>query len=579
MELGLDSPSTLKDLEKKLSSSPDMAKLVAMLPFFRLKGKPYTLQDHYFFRPMFRLDLPRRCIYKCGRQVGKSSNMSASKLVKTLCIPHFNVLFVCPRFEQIKRISNDNIRALIRSSPVQNLFVQSAGKDQNVLQRTFRNGSTHYYSFAFMDADRVRGLAVNELELDEIQDIRWEFVPIIAQTLAGSPRWKNQLYTGTPKTLDNTIEHLWRDSSMGEWATKCAVCGHWNIACSEHDLMGMIGKEGLQCAKCCKGLNPRTGGWIFPFPERNADFVGYHVPQPIHPYHCEYPKNWQDLLHNQKRYPVSKFFNECLGESYDSAAKLMTLKDLRRISTGKTNTLKEALQLFRGYQLRTLGIDWGGGGDESESYTAIALAGVRPAHDLVEILYATKLHKGLDPAQETQLILDLVTKFQPEFIAHDYGGAGNVREIMMIQAGVPAARVVPYTYSVTAHKEVIFYKPPVHGSRKTYMIDKPRSLVTLCSMMRAGKIKLPAWSEKAEDNMFLDFLNLGQEVQERPRGSDVVLVTKVPDSCDDICHAVNYAASCIWYSQGRYPDLAEALQIKLSDKDISSIAPRLPEWQ
>ena len=575
-----DIPSALEQVRDRILKSPDTSKLMAALPLFRVKGKPFTLDDHFFFKPLFRIDFPRRGVYKCARQVGKTQNMSASKLARSLVIPYYNILFVCPRFEQIKRISNNYVKPLVFSSPVRDLLIDTKLiRDQSVLQRTFRNGSTHVYSFAFLDAERIRSVAANEIAIDEVQDIIWDHIPVIAETLSGSKRWRQQLFTGTPKTLDNTIEKLWRQSSMGEWVIKCTACNHWNIACVEHDLLKMIGKTTVCCAKCGRPIEPREGGWAFPFEERNSTFVGYHIPQIVHPYHYETEDNWRELLFKMRTYPESRFYNECLGESFDSATRLMTMQALRQISTDNPNDIKTAALRAKNCNFVTIGIDWGGGGSESKSHTVVCLCGVRPGMDTVDVLYAIRLKQAMTPQEEVIYITNLITQFNPDLIAHDYGGAGNLREVMMIQAGVPEKRIVPYTYSVTAKRQIIYFNPGVAGTRSSYTIDKPRSLVTLCAMMRAGKVTLPRWPGDTDDNPFLDFLNLSEEVQERARGSDAVIVSKAPESTDDTCHALNYAASCIWYHQQRYPDLAEALQIKLSQEDINAISPRAPEWQ
>lgn len=573
----------LAEVTGRIIDTQDSAKLLAALPLFRVKGQPYSINDHFFFKPLFRIDFPRRGVYKCARQVGKTQNMAASKLTRSVAIPHYNILFVCPRFEQIKRISNNYVKPLIQSSPARSVLIDTqVSRDQSILQRTFKNGSIHYYSFAFLDAERIRSISCNDIAMDEVQDIIWDFIPVIAETLSGSPRWRQQLYTGTPKTMDNTIEKLWRSSSMGEWAVQCEGCNHWNIAGAEYDLLKMIGKKGVICVRCGKLLQPRHGGWVFPFSGKAPDFVGYHIPQVVHPYHYEYGdgSNWKDLLYKMSTYPQSKFWNECLGESFDSATKLISMTDLTQISLSQhPNSMQHGLLRAKRMNFLAVGIDWTGGGVESKSYTALVVAGVRPGQDTVEVVYATRFKQAMSPNEETVLVLDIIKRFQPDLIAHDYGGAGNLREVMMVQAGVPQKRIVPYTYSMTANKQVIYFNPGGHGTRSSYTIDKPRSLVTLCAMMRAKKVLLPSWGgEGFEENPFLDFFNLGEEVQERPRGSDVILVTKSAESSDDVCHALNYAASSIWYHQQRYPDLAEAMQIKLTQEEINSIAPKVPEW-
>lgn len=541
-----------------------------------LKGKPFTLRDHYTFEPMFSRILPRRTVYKCCRQVGKSNNASASRFLRNLLINYYNILMVCPRFEQIKRISNMYMKPLIFDSPFQELFLDDH-VEQSILQRSFANGSMQFYSFAFLDAERIRSVSCNEIWLDEVQDIVWDFIPVIAETMSGSKRWRQQLYTGTPKTFENTIEKLWQESSMAEWVTKCDHCPKWNIACLDEDILQMIGEKTVVCASCGKPLNPRAGQWVHRFPDRRPRFAGYHISQITHPTHYESEENWMELIYKMNTYPKAKFYNECLGESWDSATRLMTQKILQDISVDEnTNELEQAIAKAKTYPLVAMGIDWGGGGDESESYTAIALAGLSPNGEAIETFYVTRLNRNYMPDQEVASVLNMIKMFNPQLIAHDYGGAGYLRETALIQAGIPANKIVPYTYVFSASKNVITYNAAKSGNRSSYSIDKPRSLLILCTMMKAKKVLIPNFANTKD--LLTDFLNLVEDRQERARGSDVYIVTKVPGTSDDLVHAMNYACSCIWYSRQKYPDIAEAMHIKLSQDEMNKISPAKPRW-
>ena len=139
------------------------------------------------------------------------------------------------------------------------------------------------------------------------------FLPIIHETISASKSYGLIAYAGTPKSLDNTIEKLWLDSSMSEWVIKCphAGCGKWNIPALEHDLVKMIGPAhdgisekcpGVVCAVCQKPMNPRpysqggTGRWVHRHPEKRWSFAGYHVPQIIMPMHYADQEKWQKLI-------------------------------------------------------------------------------------------------------------------------------------------------------------------------------------------------------------------------------------------------------------------------------------------
>jgi len=814
----------------RASGIPSLCPALWML---RIKGKPYTLKNHFMFEPMFRLDLPRRTLFKSSRQVGKSQNLCGSRLLKSVTMPYYNILFVSPRFEQVKRLSNQVMRPLIEDAVAKPVFLDDIS-EQSILERSFATRSIQHYSFAFMDCERIRGISTQENVIDEsctdsevktynldcstatiikklseikpgdlvesfnsggeivpsivekawcagerecfrisledgsyiegtidhhiptsrgymrveeviehvygterddrgsvrggsdtvdlgnitrgrlcgyseeiqgkphheaegiclgevsnvvrvqskrtvddrewwlrgllgvvehispsdlclftsdtapeqpsdgytdavdrthaddvwtaggqyghlkpsrivkiehigvhkvydltvagtnafvannvavhnCQDINWDFLPVISETLSGSERWRNQLYTGTPKTFENTIEKLWQESSMAEWGTKCS-CGNWNIAGLGQDLIKMIGKKTCICAKCGKKIYPETGMWIHSNPDMRPTFAGYHVCQIVHPYQYNNPANWAELLYKMRVYPIAKFYNECLGETWDSSSRLMTMTALVAIASEYHNSLTAALSRMKYYSHITMGIDWGGGGDASGSFTAIVIAGLRSGTDVIEVIYARKTPTYTTPADETKIILELIKLFNPILVAHDYGGAGAIRETLLLQTGYPLAKIVPYTYVFAPTQQVIRYVKAEKGYRSSYNIDKPRSLRVLCAMMKAGKIRLPSWDTSrycpvTGETLFEDFLNILEDRHERDKGPDILLVTKVAAKSDDTVHALNYAASCIWYMQQRYPDISEAMEISIMQEELNKISPTTPEWQ
>jgi len=474
------------------------------------------------------------------------------------------------------------MKPLIQESPLRD-SITSVDGDNNMLLRTFFNGSAHFFSYAFLSAERIRGISTAAVVVDEIQDMNFDFLPVIEETMSGHVEHNSLAFTGTPKSLDNTIEALWQDSSMAEQAIKCEACNYWNIASVAQDLLKMIGKNTCICASCGKPLNCYSAVYIHAVPDRRPDFSGYHASQVTHPYHCTYPHKWKTLLHKMENYPDVKFKNECLGESCDNATRLITINDLvGATAPERTNTVRSALQKRPLLTTVAMGVDWGGGGDTSSSYTAVAIVGSRPGSDSVETIYLEKFNRSMSVEEEVANILALYKKFNPQFLAHDYGGAGAIREAMLLQAGVSPNKIIPYSYVMAPSKSVIRYVKSQEGYRKSYNMDKPRSLAILCTMIKAKKIILPEWETSKE--CLGDFLNLVEDYQERPRGSSVFIISKIAGRPDDICHALNYAASCIWYSQQRYPDMVKAFNIEALQKkkqeimDQNDIDPENPDW-
>lgn len=575
-----------KQLKDKLGSVDNLDSLIPVLFLLSLNGSVFNLKDHFQFEPIFNLQRSKYLTIMCARQVGKSYSIVARNILLSWLIRNYKTLFVLPRFEQTKRLSNDIAKVFIQESPFRHLFVDKTC-EQNALKRDYLTKSIQYFQYAFLDADRIRGLSgIYEIVVDECQDLNWDFIPVITETTSAVKKWGFHTYSGTPKTLDNTLTALWEDSSQAEWAVKCTGCGKWNIASLEEDLLGMIGKETCVCADCRKPLNCAEGHFVHGIPERRRYYAGYHVSQIVHPIHYTNPEKWVDILHKQKNYSEAKFKNEVLGTPWDSAQKLISVTDLKKACSddgADVNNVKVAARKARNMAFRVMGIDWGGGGEENTSYTAITIAGVYPGQTVVEVIYATKLNPALSSWDQVSLIIDLFKQFNPMKVAHDYGGAGVDKETILIQAGLPFNKIVPYTYVASSKQPIIAYNPPIKGYRDSYSLDKTRSIVVLAHMIKALKVKFPVWDSmvnvdhgSGEISLLEDFTYINLERIERPRGGDIMQITKSPKKSDDFVHSVNYACSAIWHDYFRnYPNIAEAEKLKMTDDQIGDSDPSM----
>lgn len=187
----------LQAFERYLRQSkiPSLTPLLPLL--LQLKGKPYTLDNHFPFEPFFRTRLPRVTLLKTGRQVSKSTSLAAQGVIFANAIPYFATLYVTPLFEMVRRFSHQYVREFIERSPVKRLFVGQKTLN-SVLQRSFLNGSTMFFSYALLDAERTRGIPADKNVIDEVQDMQFDLLPIIHETLSGSS-WAVRQYAGTPR--------------------------------------------------------------------------------------------------------------------------------------------------------------------------------------------------------------------------------------------------------------------------------------------------------------------------------------------------------------------------------------------
>src|SRR5437667_2209075 len=159
--------SALMEKIQGLMSQGGEGNFAPFLPLFlRLKGKPYGLDDHFPFEPFFDLDVPPETVLKTGRQCGKSNALAAKGLLICATVPHFSVLYITPLFEQIRRFSTQYLRPFIETSPLRSAWV-GPDTENSVLQRSFCNFSRIFCSYAFTDAERIRGIPSELIGIDE----------------------------------------------------------------------------------------------------------------------------------------------------------------------------------------------------------------------------------------------------------------------------------------------------------------------------------------------------------------------------------------------------------------------------
>lgn len=553
--------------------------LSCFLPYLRIDGKPMTLKKHFQLAPLYNLQFPRQFLLKCGRQVGKSYGIASQGTLQSNFIPMFKSLYIQPRFDQIKYFSNIVMKPFIQRSFLRDFFVDSSCED-SVLMRTFKNESRVHYSYCFTDADRVRGISgIDKCGLDEIQDINSDFIPVIGETMSASDYMIFQ-YTGTPKTTDNTLNVFWEDSSMAEWVIPCQSCRKLNVPSVSQDLINMIGDKGMKCASktCGKTLDARNGWYEHARPAIRNEFAGYHISQVIHPLHYTSPFKWKILLKKMKEYPKARFWNEVLGEACDEASKLLTPADIKEASSkDRINEYKAAANLARSYESIVLGIDWTGGGMLGNSTTVIAVCGIKPGTDRVDILYIERLGIGMSVPQEVGYVLKMANDFSASYIAHDYTGAGQLREVFLTQAGYPSDQILGYSLHTSTNKEIVTYHKPTAGQRESWTLDKPRSLLVLVNMIKGGKVQFPEFESSYD--VTSDFLALQEEVKDIPKGGIAYLITKAPKRTDDAAFAVDFACSSIWHIRGKYPTVADAERFQLNQQVIRVANPAEVNWE
>jgi hypothetical protein len=569
---------------RKLALAGGIQTLETLLPVaLALNGKPYHLKNYYPFSPVFDVTMPSRLVLKTGRQVSKTTTIAAHGVLLANSAPNFRTLYVTPLYEQIRRFSNNYVRPFIEQSPIRSLW-SGTSTENSVLQRSFKNNSKMIFSFALLDAERVRGVAADKVAIDEVQNIDPGHLPIIIETLSASD-WDIMQYTGTARTMDNPIEGLWSKSSQAEWFIKCHSCNTWNIPSIEYHVDAMIGPmhdfisekiPAVVCHKCRKPINPRpvsqggAGRWYHRYEDRRNSVAGYHVPQIILPLHYARHDKWAELTRKRAGFANTSqhtFYNEVLGESVDAGQKLVTETDLKKACrlpwrNDVRNPNPAILKQLQRYRYRILAADWSGGGEELVSLTTLALLGLDPT-GRIDCLWGKRLIMSIDHLKEALECMHWLKRFGCHIFAHDYTGAGVIRETVLVQAGFDLGNVMAIQYTPPASRSLIKAVPPtIQHNRSYYRLDKTRSLLYTFQAIKSGLLQFFEYDNEDRDNPGLmgDFLALVEEKIATARAGDMYRITKSTTSTDDFAHSVNIGCAAIWHLNG-WPDFAHAAQV------------------
>jgi hypothetical protein len=549
---------------------------------FSLKGQPFTLRDHFLFEPMFTTELTNRTVWKTGRQVSKSTSAAILCIVQSGTMPFFNQLYITPLFETTRRFSSTYVQPFIDQSPIRNLLVDG-NCTKSVLQRSFKNSSILFFSYAQNDATRLRGYNVDRLAVDEAQDVDPAIMDVALQCASGS-KWDIAAYTGTSKTTDTLLEAHWLASSQAEWHIWCHHCGYENIPSMAFDLDRMIGprnirrevseeEPGVVCAKCQKPIFPRTGRWVHHVPENRLICPGYHVPQIVLPLHYASPAKWRTILTRREGAPHA-FWNEVCGESYDIGAKLISKTELIKACEAGNweNSLQTAEDRKNSYILKVVSVDWGGGGETEISRTVMAVMGMRP-DGTIDVLHAVRFEVANDYPHEVAGIFRAMRRFGATHLVHDFGGQGAVREHIMTTAGLPLQQIVPVAYVGTLNAGIMRFVPenPDLGTRSYHQLHKARAFLQTCELIRRQRIRFFKYDfiDSDRPGLINDFLSLVEHTIEGASGRSSYSIRRsaTKDAKDDFANAVNIGACALFEMSGSWPDLADITDITV-DPDI-----------
>lgn len=465
----------------------------------------------------------RRVLLMCARQVEKSTLLGNISLSYSCIVPGYRTLYVSPSATQTKTFSADRIKEPLETSIVLRQFTTKM-LSQNILEKQFVNRSKITLRYAFLNADRCRGIPAWGLLLDEIQDILNDNIPVIEACQNHAPKhWRRNIYSGTPKSLDNTIETYWSSmSTMNEWVVPCEGCKMWNILGEKN-----IGKKGIICEKCGKDIlaqHPKAQ-WAAQrqFDDVKVPFEGYRISQLMVPW-----VDWNEILISYEKSGRDKFYNEVLGISYDSGMRPLTRAqvraccnpDMSMMNLGMYKQLSAAQPIFAG-------IDWGTG---EHSYTVLTLSTY-----INRKFRAFYMHRFIgeetEPDRQMDLIIELLRYFNVALIGTDYGGGFYPNDKLVRVFG--PQKVWKYQY---ASNPKVPYK--WNPQLKRYILHRTEVMSQIFNAIkRRRECEFPKW-EEFETPYAQDMLNIFSETNKQIR---MIQYKHAVDKPDDAFHSFLYS--------------------------------------
>ena len=356
-----------------------------------------------------------------------STTCACMMLANSVIRDHFRTLYVSPLREQTSRFSNTRLSKIIHYSPLVRKNYVDPTMPNNVLLQILKNGSEMALSYAWDDPDRVRGITADHEFVDEVQDMLYESViPVIKECMANSD-YGFTTYCGTPKTLENTIEYIWQQSTKSEWIMLCEGCNHWQYI----DSVKSIGKHGVICVHCGKSLNPRSGKWYDFTP--TSKIRGYHISQPMLPRNNEMHTRWERILAKLETYSESKFKNEVLGLSDAVGTRFITQEELVALCGDYFVDIPIQAKTAQDVRAIAAGVDWAGNGEGYNFRTVVWVFGLLPDFRMKTLYY--KIFPNANAIGDVNEVAEILEKCGVRYVVGDAGEGAVANSVLRDKLG------------------------------------------------------------------------------------------------------------------------------------------------
>ena len=463
-------------------------------------------------------------ILKFGRQTHKSTTLGYKLALPPVKYSNYHALYVAPTGNQVSVFSSDKLNdALHGSEIVKEHYFDTKTKDQ-VSYKEFRNGSKIYLRSAFHTADAIRGISADMCMIDEVQDIISDHIPVIEQCMSHSiakwtmltERFPNlpehlfncRMYAGTPKTVENTMEKYWDQSTQNEWLIRChnMGCKKWNYI-NEYN----IGDVCLICNKCGKPIFYQYGQWVKMNSEGMID--GYRLPQIILPWinNIKNERAWKlHVINTRTIYSAEKYFNEVLALPYAAARHPISVVELKACCEDKEMIKEEDAQnnpRLNGCII-TAGIDWGKGDTASgTSYSTLDIA-AWIVDKFVTVFKKRYTGRMSEPLRQVEDMIRIIRAFGCHLTIADTGD-GRTSNAMMVKA-LGAERFGEIYEHGTIRQKIKWDKEKGH-----YIMNRTRVMTDVIMEIKRTQVRFFKYEQFKEFQS--DYTGIYSEYSDRTR--------------------------------------------------------------
>ena len=357
-------------------------------------------------------------VIKKGRQVGATMMAAALDLYFTNggIFPNMKVLHAFPALHFVKRFSQDKLESLIRTSK-DNFLVKNKLKSpnaaDNLTMKQFIDGTLWIDSIG-EDADRIRGMTVDAIFFDEVQDMYAQSIgnatKILTAAKYGPTGTGVQVYFGTPKENNSYFSAMWDLSDQRYYHLGCISCDQtypFYLPESRDWLDIWVSGHTIKCPHCSCEQNKidaiERGKWVPSKNSKDCKYVGFHINQLYIPYFTK--ENILNLMPENNPLQTERLWkNEVVGEFYSGAGLPITRAEIYEKCRDADRSL--AKHITPREKTTYLGVDWGGKDDDSssvsgQSYSCVVILSARPDGTL-SVEHAHKLKRqDFDYKKET----------------------------------------------------------------------------------------------------------------------------------------------------------------------------------